>query len=247
MKRTILALVFCFLLGSLTVPTSNLAALNLVANQNTTQAITQDPVEPESDDAKIVIDAPSKVKAGDLVVLSVEGSKAASFKWIVKPSTNNFLVIDGGKRAVFSSGIAGKFSFVIACANGDTVDVLIHEIIVTGNNVSNPLSGKIAMWCETIQSTEKKTEALLLAQSFNSVASIMATDNLVTPKQIAEATKESNRLALGENLTKWNSFRDALAFELKAMLDGGKLSTPAEHIVVWKQIAEGLKEYAGSL
>jgi len=109
MKRSFIALLLASLVGLTT--TAPLAAQKQAIKRTVTQdSVTPDaPTDPNS--IHLVIDAPTKVKAGDLVVLSVEESNAASFEWIVLPSTDNFLVIDQGRRAVFSCGEAGEFIF----------------------------------------------------------------------------------------------------------------------------------------
>lgn len=247
MTRFIYALVVCFLLGTFSNPTPTSTAAP-VGDKQTPVVITQEPVD-GPDVAKLVVEGPTKVKAGDLVVISVEKSRAASFKWIVLPSTNNFLVIDEGKRIVFSSGVGGDFKFIVACSLGDTCDVAVHTVTVIGEAAgpTNNLSSRIALWCEDVQSDSKRDDCLKLAQSFSSVASVMEGKSLTTPSEFVSATYKSNQDALGDKIEDWTPFRENMADYLTQLAEDGKLETTQDHVKVWRAIAEGLREYADTL
>lgn len=195
----------------------------------------------------IVLKAPEKAKVGQLVILDVSESVANSFKWECQQKTSNFLVIDGGRRAVFSAETGGQYTFVIAAAKEDMVDVKIHTIKVPSEaaNPGDELSAKIASWCEPITSATKRDDALKLAQSFSSVCAVI-TDEM-SPADIVEATKKSNVDALGSSLENWVPFLKGLQAELKATAEAGKLSDTESHRLMWRSVAEGLKEYAETL
>jgi len=236
-------LVFCFLFVGFSAPTHSSAAVQ-DGNEQDTQTITQDPTV-----AKLVITGPNKVSPGNLVVISVEGSDAKSFKWLILPSTNNYLVIEDGRRVVFSSGTGGTYTFIVACSLGDTCDLGIHTVTVTGESDKpvDSLTSKIALWCNDVQTDEKRDECLALAQSFASVASEMEGGTLTTPLEIVRATFKSNKEALGDSLDNWIPFRDGLSTQLKKMAASKELTDVASHIRVWKAIAIGLREYASTL
>lgn len=201
--------------------------------------------------ALVALKAPDKAKVGELVVLDVSASQANSFRWQIQQKTKNFLVIEDGRRAVFSAEVAGDYTFVIAAAKGDTVDVLVHTIKIAGVAPPGPptptddISTKIATWCEPIQSATKRDDAIKLAQSFSSVAAVIT--DATTPADIVEATKQSNRDALGANLKSWEPFLVALQAELKAAVAAGTLTDTTSHKEMWKTIADGLKRYAETL
>lgn len=241
------ALFVCIMLVVISAPIPHSTAV-LGGESQTKQAITQEPVDNPAE-AKLVVTGATKVKTGDLVVISVENSRAASFKWIVMPSTNNFLVIDGGKRVVFSSGVGGVFKFVVACGLGDTCDVAVHTVTVVGEPATpaDNLASKIAQWCSEVQSESKRDECLALAQSFSSVALVMEGGTLTTPSDIVKATFKSNQDALGDSLENWLPFRLGLAAELTKMSDAKQLTDTASHIKVWKAVAVALREYASTL
>lgn len=243
MKRIKVALAICCLLVGFSAPATMTTAV-LGNEPQVAQAITQ-----ESDVAKLVVEGPSRVDIGDLVVISVEGSHAESFKWIVMPSTDNYLVIDEGRRIVFSSGVGGEFVFIVACGLGDTCDLAVHKLTVSGEPAkpATGLSSKIASWCDQVQSDNKRDECLALAQSFSSVALVMEGGTLTTPVDIVKATYRSNQDALGSSLEAWRPFRNGLADELSKMSQAGELSDTASHIKVWKEVANELREYASKL
>lgn len=212
---------------------------NLLSATGNAKVITQEPTN--SNQAKLIITGVSEAQVGDLVVISVEDSNAASFKWMVTPSTDNILVIDDGKRIVFSSGVLGKYTFTVACALGDTVDLASHTVdIVPPAEPLSELASKITSWCELINSSNKRDECLALSQSFSSIATLIEAGNLLTADEIVAATSLSNKAALGDSLELWQPFRDGLVKHLTEIAAEGKLSDPASHTKVWREIAESL-------
>lgn len=245
----IFALAVCVLLVfSAQVPVNTAA---LAGDTQAAVAITQeDHVHPETPlGARLVVEGPTEAVVGQLVVISVEKSTASSFKWIVLPSTDDYLVIDEGRRICFSSRAGGVFQFFIACSLGDTVDSTVHTVTVSGPDSPqvDSLASRIATWCDSVESDTKRDECLALAQSFSSVALVMEGGTLTTPKEIVEATMKSNRDALGDKLDAWMPFREGLQAQLTQMARGGELETTEDHIRVWKAVAVGLRKYADKL
>jgi len=215
-----------------------------------TGVVAQDkPVDKPVVKAEITIDGETEASVGDLVVLSVEQSKATSFKWIMIPESDNFLVIDDGKRAVFSSGVGGQFQFVVACALNDTCDVIVHTLVIDGEPVTpvDSLTRRLKGYCDQIDSATKKDDCLKLAQSFSSIALIADQGKLTTIEEIIEATFNSNQDALGSSLDDWLPFRNGLATELKTLAENGQLPDVQAHIDMWKKISSTLKEYASTI
>ncbi len=247
MKKLFMTIAAFLLVGSLAAPMTSLNAAGASASEKRTQDPVHEVVDEPVSQAHLVVVGPEKVKMGELVVISVEESDAASYKWIVIPETKDFMVIDGGKRAVFSSGKGGTYKFFISCALGNTVDSAVHVVVVKGGvpQPSDSFSTRIATYCERVDSDTKRDDCLALAQSFASVALIMADD--ASPTEIVAATFKSNQEALGNKLDNWLPFRQGLSRELKSMADKGGLSDTASHIRVWKQIASALRAYASTL
>lgn len=214
----------------------------------------------DGDEAEVIIAAPEEVKLGKLVVLDVSQSVGNKFEWMVVPETEDFLVIDEGRRAVFSSGVPGEFMFIVACAVNDSVDVKRHIVRVIGVtppppppnppqppvNPSTALSKKVGTWCTTIQSPSRSGDAIKLAGAFEAVAAQIDAGTLVQPYDIITSTTEANRAALGEQLQAWIPFLRSLQAELEQRADDGLLVTPTQHSAVWKEIAKGLRYFASS-
>jgi len=224
-----------------------LAVVALCAAVPFLQRVPTPAVFTDGDTAKVVLKAPDKVKVGQLVTLDVSASTANTYSWKVIPPTENFRVIEGGKEAVFSSQTGGDYVFVIAVAKDDTVDVHVHTIKVTGGQPQpgDDLVTKVASWCEKVESPTKRDDALKLAQSFSSVSAVIS--ETMTPADIVEATKKSNRDALGDNVEQWVPFLEGLQAELKTLAEAGKLEDTAAHAAMWRSIADGLKAYAETL
>jgi hypothetical protein len=202
--------------------------------------------------ASINIKAPAVVKVGQLAILDVSGSSAASFSWQVVPATANFQVIDGGKRAVFSTSIdetATSFMFIIGGAKGDTIEVKTWTIAITGRdtngNTSMSLADKVTSWCAAVQSPTKHDDLVKMSQTFSSVAEAAKAGTSTTAEDMVKATAQANLKALGaDNLGNWKPFFVSLQAEMKSLDAAGKLPDTEAHIAVWEQIADALKANA---
>lgn len=202
--------------------------------------------EDESATAKVIVEAPDKVKVGELVVIDCSKSEADDFSWEVVPATKNFMVIDDGKRAVFSHGASGEFMFIIGISHKGKVHVKTHTIkVVGGVTPSDGLATKIQSWCDKVQSPTKRDDALRLAQSFSSVSVIL--DDADGPLEIVQATKRSNENALGTKIGAWEPFFLDLRDELKRRASEGKLNDAESHRKLWLEISDGLESYADTL
>jgi len=199
-----------------------------------------DPVVPQRPQAKIVLEAQSTARVGELVRFDVSKSEAASFKWLTVPPSQDFETYADGSRAVFSARLPGEYVFIVAAALGDTVDVVRHVVIVRGPPpmpTTNALDEWIPFWAYTYNLPTNGAQEL--AASFEEVAS---RDDLENPEDWIRATSESNRAALGADLTIWKPILDKIGEVLLKMAQSGELITPEQHRVVWLQIAEGLRK-----
>lgn len=80
---------------------------------------------------------PATAQAGDLVVLDASQSEAMGFAWVLADSDKTFLPVDEGKRVVFATGTAGRYTFVLVAANADAqgkpaVALAKHSLVVGG-------------------------------------------------------------------------------------------------------------------
>lgn len=191
-------------------------------------------------EAKIVLVAPSTARIGELVRFDVSGSAADSFKWLLVPMSEDFLVYDSGARAVFSARTAGEYRFVIAVAKNGVVDVVTHVVRIIGSPTM-PTTDDLATWVSywVLEANLPKEECEKLAASFEAVAA--RKDELLTPSDWIKVTAKSNRAALGDRLSAWAPVLDKIGAELANRAGGGTLSTPEEHEKIWLEVAEGLR------
>lgn len=192
--------------------------------------------EQAQEQAQLTIQAPDKAKIGELVKFDVSESVADSFKWTVKPTTDDFLTYDDGARAVFSARKAGTYQFIIACAKGGTVDVLIHTVTVEGPP-TKPTTNSLIEWIPYWGHDMPTDEAQALAQSFRKVTEA----NLMAPEDWIKTTAQANKVALGENIDDWKFVLDKIGQVLEKRAEDGSLSTPDEHKALWLEIARGLE------
>jgi len=202
----------------------------------TPPVVVADPIPAE---AKVVLDAPSSCRIGELVRLDASESVADSFKWLLIPDSDDFLVYDDGRRAVFSARAPGEFRFVLAVAKGGSIDVITHLIRVIGppdEPESDDFVELIPFWNWTLDLPEDELAAI--ADNF---ASLAARDDLVTPEQWIKETVESNRAILGDRIEAWAPLLDQIGKMLVEKAQSGALVTPEDHKREWERIAEGLK------
>ncbi len=215
----------------------------------------EDDNTPREDKAEISINAPDKVKVGDMIVLDLSESLGAGFDYAVEPTPPGLRTFDNGQVIVCGTGDENvTYTFMISCALGGDSDIGIHKVKVTGAQIPGPppdpgqnIVEKVKDWASDVDSPTKRDDAIKLAQSFASVAIIIEQNTFNTPAELVQATATSNKDALGDNLENWTPFLNSLMQELKAMAQLGKLGNMAEHARLWKEIAQALREYAQTL
>lgn len=172
--------------------------------------------------------APIDCEIGELVVLDASASKAVSFEWKVKPKTPNFIIIENGKRAFFSSPRSGVFLFVVAGAKGDEVGCVLHEISVIGTVILDEFTTLIRNWLP------KDSNPLLLnalSRSFKESSNAKDIETLI------KTTSVANRAVLGKNLEQYKSFLIAFSNYLQKNYQNATLE---EHQELWLKIAAAL-------
>lgn len=198
--------------------------------------------------AAVEISAPAQAAVGELVVLSVEDSDASSFSWQVVPPTKHFMVIDDGRRAVFSAPNPGDYLFIVGAAKADSVDLKTHKLTV-GAPVPSPtpaplgdLSAKVS--AIAISTKLGKPDAVVISSSFENVAAAVSAGAMTDPADIVQATKKAVQASLGPNVPAATPFLQGLQAELKSQADAGKLPDAAAHAQAWREIAAALHVYA---
>lgn len=160
------------------------------------------------------------------------------------------------KVVLVPSAEAGKFVavFVFKDAAGQPTAVTGTVAVVLGLNGPLPSPGPLPQpdltglaklsrdWAaELVPKDGRAADAAKLAQSFDSVAVKIAAGVLKTADEVAEATTEANRAALGERRDAWVSWGRRLAEYLVAEAKAERLKTPEDHQQAWGEIAKGLR------
>lgn len=190
--------------------------------------------------AKVVLNAPSSARVGELVRLDASGSSADSFKWLLVPESVDFEVYAEGKRAVFSARTTGEFLFVLAVAKDGEVDVITWKITVIGPPDAPAADASVGDWVvfwlwELNVTPQSK---LALADNFDRIASL----NLVDAREWIYETSKSNREVLMAEYAAWEPFLKKLGGLLGELADSGQLTTPEDHARIWKEIAAALRK-----
>lgn len=193
----------------------------------------------------VTIEAPVSIAPGELAVLGVAGD-ASLLAWEVVPATPNFLAIDGGRRAVFTSPQAGSWTFVLAASDGQELIQTTHAVTVTGPSPPGPtppppgpasLLQLVRGWRARVTSATSAAEAQRLAYSFESLAAQIAAGALKTPEAVIQATMIGNQGALGPAMDSWRPFFESLRVELNRREE----AAPLDYAALWREIAGGLR------
>jgi hypothetical protein len=216
---------------------------------------TPEAVSADGDGPLVVINAPDKVEVGDMIVIDVSESKGKGFDLEIIPKPPKVRVFNDG--SIICCGTGDKnitYLVIVSCAEGDLSDVETKEIKVVGGNNSNipdtpgsNLVDKVVEWCEAVDSSTLRDDALKLSQSFRSLAGVIESGAFNSVSELVQATLASNQDALGGSLENWDPFSDALSAELKAMSAAGMLPDVKSHGPVWRAVADGLQKFASEI
>lgn len=216
-----------------------------------TSTISVAPVSVES--STDVTDDPNlkRVSVGELVRLESDGEHVA---WTTEPEVSDLVSFGSHNEfCVVSFRTAGRYVAIAAQTKANKVEISRVEIIV-GNHkpgkpngptpVSNDWSNLVAVWLADVPAEQQKAGAALLAESYRNVAASVQRDidagKLVTPQDIIDQTKQSNNAALGGAVLNWRPFFVSLAAEVSKR----KLTSMAEHVREWKNLADALEANA---
>jgi len=209
----------------------------------------------------VKIDGPATAAPGDLVILQAVSEGAKHYAWTLANSDKTFLPTDGGTKAVFASGKAGKYIFVLSASDAVGLAQTKHELTI-GEPEPEPLPPvppgptppptplpdgkfKLAIFAFTeagkVQSANKPAAAKNLANSFRGIASAIAAGALSKPEEILAKTLSGNQTALGGDRAAWSAFGVSLSTELEKLNTAGTLRLPADYQAAWDEIATGLE------
>lgn len=212
------------------------AAFLLLTVPNRHPSAAQEPVPT----AKIVLNAPSTARVGELVRLDASQSTADTFKWVLVPESVDFEVYAEGKKAVFSARSPGTFQFVLGIAKSGTVDVIVHTIHILGppdepTDIRN-VESHVAFWLWSVQASDEEKQSL--ADAFDKVAEMGLGE---APAWIYE-TKRAVEDALGDAKPRWDTFLKQLGGYMQQLGEAGVMIEPDEHAQIWREIAEAIRK-----
>jgi hypothetical protein len=165
------------------------------------------------------------------------------------------IVIDGQSWAgkpfiMFQAQKPGQYMVAAIIHEPAGLTIVEYEVQVTGSGPPLPpppppldgLAKKAYDWVMTEVQGEYHGLAAALAVSFDGIASRIAAGTLTDPAQIIKESTEANRLAIGDDgRNQWYQWFTMLRAYLNAESEAGRLTTPASHVTVWKDISKGLK------
>lgn len=213
-------------------PSSDLPAVG-----NSFHIAGQDPEPTPAADLKLR--APDVSEVGELVRLDARESTVDGIIWQILPFSEDFEVIENGRRAFFTSRVPGTYLFVIAGAKDGQAYLIHHTIIVDGGVDTGEvtLSSKIRAWLSKVPDYEGKAAK---AKAISGVFRKLATDEGVDVKELLQATATANAAVLGGDLEKWIPFLEALGAELDIYVENDQLGTREQYKEIWLLISNGI-------
>ncbi len=208
--------------------------------------------------AKIILPTEIEINVGELGQLDATKSNGVSFIWRCIPEGLNVQIYSDGKKLMFSSGKIGEYICVVSSAYNDEVDQKVVKVIVHPRNYDpdnpNPtppapgpivpdgtLHGNILAWSQSVRSPGKVMEAAALARGFDAVAVQIEAGTLITADDVQNATRTATNSALGSSKVQWTPFLNNLQAYLKKEKLRGTLVTVEDHVKIWREIANGLR------
>lgn len=221
------------------------------------------------DEPMIVVKAPKQTVAGRLVKIDASQSNVDSMEWhLVDGSAEDFDVAFDGKRATFSNPRPGVYFFAVAGAKlvdgkAVAVGVIIRVELISDPDkpptipttptvppntpnpptIPDPPAASLAAWVQenasnlVVRDPTRGKTATALAASYRAWAKAGATSP--DAQTFVFGTNKLLDLLLGQvnKQAAWKPFRDALDAKLGTL----GLTTVAQHIAAWEQIAQGLE------
>lgn len=214
-----------------------------------------------------VIAGPSRANPGDLTVLDASGSTAAGFAWVLADSDKTFLEVEQGRKLVFASGTAGKYTFVLVAANADASGrpsvALAKHVLTVGEPGPGPDPNPIppgpqpdplppgkyglatfardAAANVQLDGANKNRTAMALAASFDSVAAMIAAGAIKDAQSVIASTQASNITAVGAHRAAWQPWAESLRQKLNSLSDAKQLVSLDDYTLAWREIGVGLR------
>lgn len=199
------------------------------------------------------------VEVGELVRLHADGDWN---DWVTEPAIADVDTYGPQNNCCnLSFRKTGRYVVFAAKVIDDKVVTDRYEIFV---GVKKPEPGKVAEvtpavelteWDRNIQAwtaddntPERKADAARLAIAFRAVSQDVQDQfekgKLISASDIVKDTKTHTNQALDGSKVDWTAFNKSLNAKLQQFAADGKLDNMRQHVVVWREIATALENYA---
>jgi len=199
------------------------------------------------------IAGPETADAGTLVRLSVEGGEYPLLRWRCVPKSDNFEVVEAGKRAFFTSPAGGAFTFILTASDGK--EMADAELVLTiagpvppgptppGPGPTpppvTPLKTLAKGWLAKVNSPNKAAEAAALAMGYEAIAAQISAGALSKPDDVIAAIASKTRETLGLlALPYWLPLLEPVRTELNNRQKAG----PIDYAAILRELSEALRE-----
>jgi len=88
-----------------------------------------------SKEITVTLEAPEKCKIGQLITFDASMNQIDDITWDISPLTLNFRIIDGGRKAIFSSEKAENYTITVAISYNNKVYLVINKMEVISNSI----------------------------------------------------------------------------------------------------------------
>ncbi len=210
-----------------------------------------------------VINGPQQALPGDLVVLDASGSHAQGFAWVLADSDKSFLPVDDGKRMVFATASAGRYTFVLVTGQtnetGQPAIAIARHTITIGDGPSPPtppapdplppgrfnLATQARNWTQSLSlsSAARRRTAQLVAAVFDDVATAIKAGTVSSIPDALNKLVQANQAALTpEEFSAWKTtWNPSLQAAMTRLDEAGQLSALGDVADAFREIALGLK------
>jgi len=182
------------------------------------------------------VEVQRECEIGELVRMKVKGD-VDGITWKIEPMTDDFEIIDDGRRAFFSARTGGDFVIIVAAAKGGKPFLFYDSLTVKGEpKIVTGLRGRVGRWLVPVQTPKKAGTLKAMAGVFRKLAG-----QPTTVDKMLEATALANSAVIGDEITAWVPFLDKLGNELDDLVENKKLETIEQYKATWLEVADALE------
>lgn len=222
----------------------------------------RDRPSPSPVDIKIV--GPNTASVGGITVLAVDGTGVTSYAWVAIPGSCKYRAMEGGRVLVLVFHAPGEYTIILGTNNGSKVELRKHVVSAKGPDPGpgppppvppepepepEPYDSAWVKWTyevaiSTVTSSDRASQAALLAKQFENISAQIASGSIVTTKEARIKLRVANNLALGNDAIAWAAFSKKFSdycIELEAT---GGLKLLMQYQIIYNSTAKGLMEVA---